>query len=417
MKKTLCIILALCLVLALGACSKAPAAQASPGNAAPAGQQSAAVSDTSTVAVGAVILARDDVSEDQIYAFVSNIFDNVAAITEQHAKGGELDLKFAAGVTSVPYHPGAAKYFAEKGVTVAAVKEGAGTGAKGNLTFGTGGDTGTYYGFGSVLANFVSGKTDFTVTAVVSGGSKANIEDLMSGDVQLGFAQSDVMSYAYNGERLFDTALKDFSVVAALYMEQVQIVTLNPEIKTVADLGGRAVSIGAAGSGVYFNAIDILNVYGLTESDIRPTYQSFDESTEALLDGQIDAAFVVAGAPTTAVTSLAATNDVYLVSLDDEHINKLMAESPFYAKATISKDVYGTPEDATTVAMSAVVIARNDVSDVDVYNFLYGTFENLDSLAHAKAAELSLEFASSFGGVPYHPGAVAYFADKGINIG
>ena len=136
MKKTLCIILALCLVLALGACSKAPAAQASPGNAAPAGQQSAAVSDTSTVAVGAVILARDDVSEDQIYAFVSNIFDNVATITEQHAKGGELDLKFAAGVTSVPYHPGAAKYFAEKGVTVAAVKEGAGTGAKGNLTFG-----------------------------------------------------------------------------------------------------------------------------------------------------------------------------------------------------------------------------------------------------------------------------------------
>ena len=72
---------------------------------------------------------------------------------------------------------------------------------------------------------------------------------------------------------------------------------------------------------------------------------------------------------------------------------------------------------ATTVAMSAVVIARNDVSDVDVYNFLYGTFENLDSLAHAKASELSLEFASSFGGVPYHPGAVAYFADKGINIG
>jgi TRAP transporter TAXI family solute receptor len=287
------------------------------------------------------------------------------------------------------------------------------------LTFTTGGESGTYYGFGSVLAQKVSEVTSSNVTAITSGGSAANIDALDVGDAQLGFSQSDVLAYAYEGTRTFADlgAIQSFSIVAPLYMEQVQIVTLNPDIKTVADLAGKAVSIGAAGSGVYFNAIDILNVYGITESDIRPTYQSFDESTEALLDGQIDAAFVVAGAPTTAVTSLAATNDVYLVSLDDEHINKLMAESPFYAKATISKDVYGTPEDATTVAMSAVVIARNDVSDVDVYNFLYGTFENLDSLAHAKAAELSLEFASSFGGVPYHPGAVAYFADKGINIG
>ena len=287
------------------------------------------------------------------------------------------------------------------------------------LTFTTGGPAGTYYAFGGVIAQKVSEVTSTKVTAITSGGSKANIEALEMGDAQLAFSQSDVLSYAYAGTRSFaDTgAVTNFSVVAPLYMEQVQIITLNPEIKTVEDLGGRAVSIGAAGSGVYFNAIDILNVYGLTESDIRPTYQSFDESTEALLDGQIDAAFVVAGAPTNAVVSLTATNDVYLVSLDDAHIDKLMSESPFYAKATISKDVYGTPEDATTVAMSAVVIARNDVSDVDVYNFLYGTFENLDNLAHAKAAELSLEFASSFGGVPYHPGAVAYFADKGINIG
>ena len=288
-----------------------------------------------------------------------------------------------------------------------------------DLTFTTGGPAGTYYAFGGVIAQKVSEVTSTKVTAITSGGSKANVEALEMGDAQLAFSQSDVLSYAYAGTRSFsDTgAVTNFSIVAPLYMEQVQIITLNPDIKTIEDLGGRAVSIGAAGSGVYFNAIDILNVYGLTESDIRPTYQSFDESTEALLDGQIDAAFVVAGAPTNAVVSLAATNDIYLVSLDDEHISKLMAESPFYAKAIIAKDVYGTPEDATTVAMSAVVIARNDVSDVDVYNFLYGTFENLDSLAHAKAAELSLEFASSFGGVPYHPGAVAYFADKGINIG
>ena len=84
----------------------------------------------------------------------------------------------------------------------------------------------------------------------------------------------------------------------------------------------------------------------------------------------------------------------------------------------IAADTYGMPEDATTVAVSAVVIASNDVADVDVYNFLCGVYENLEDLAkvHDKANELSLEFASSFVGVPYHAGAVQYFADKGIEV-
>ena len=273
------------------------------------------------------------------------------------------------------------------------------------LTFTTGGEAGTYYGFGSVLAQKVSDVTSTNVTAITSGGSAANIDAIDIGDAQLGFSQSDVLAYAYAGERTF-------------YMEQVQIVTLNPDIKTVADLKGKAVSIGAAGSGVYFNAIDVLGAYDLTEDDIKPTYQSFGDSAEALQDGQIDAAFVVAGAPTTAITSLAASKSVYLVSLDDEHIDALIEASPFYSKAVIPADTYGMPEDATTVAVSAVVIASNDVADVDVYNFLCGVYENLDDLAkvHDKANELSLEFASSFVGVPYHAGAVQYFADKGIEV-
>ena len=146
--------------------------------------------------------------------------------------------------------------------------------------------------------------------------------------------------------------------------------------------------------------------------------QSFADSAEALQDGQIDAAFIVAGAPTSAVTSLAASHDVSLVSLDDEHIDALIESSPFYAKAVIDADTYGMKENVSTVAVSAVVIAGNDVADVDVYNFLCGVFENLEDLAkvHDKANELSLEFASSFSGVPYHAGAVQYFADKGIEV-
>ena len=127
------------------------------------------------------------------------------------------------------------------------------------LIFTTGGDQGTYYGFGSVIAGQISDLTDTTVTAIVGKGSKGNIEAMDAGDAQLGFVQSDVMSYAYNGTNLFDGAKIDgFSTVAALYMEQVQIVTLNPEIKTVADLKGKTVSVGDSGSGVYFNALDCL---------------------------------------------------------------------------------------------------------------------------------------------------------------
>ena len=304
--------------------------------------KSAANVDTHTVAVGAVVIARDDVPTDEIYAIVSSIFDNKDAITAQHAKGKELDLAFASSVTAVPYHPGAAKYFAEKGYNVASVKDGAGNGKASSLSFGTGGDTGTYYGFGSVLAGYVTKNTPYSVTAVTSGGSKANIEDLTSNDVQLGFVQSDVMSYAYNGQRLFDSPVKGFSVVAALYMEQVQIVTTKSSIASGADLKGKSVSIGAVGSGVYFNAIDVLTAYGLTEKDIKAVYQSFGDSADSLKDGKIDAAFIVAGAPTTAITDLATAKTVFLVNIDDAHADSLIAASPFYSKYTIPAGTYGS---------------------------------------------------------------------------
>ena len=118
--------------------------------------------------------------------------------------------------------------------------------------------------------------------------------------------------------------------------------------------------------------------------------------------------FISVLAPTTAVTDLASGREISLVSLDDEHINALIAACPYYSKNVISKDVYNLAEDTTTVAVGAVVIARDDVSDVDVYNFLYGTFEDV--------AELNLDFAASVTSIGYHPGAVAYFADKGITV-
>ena len=331
MKKLMSMILALVMALSLVACGD----KGGSGDTAKAEH-----TDTTTVAVGAVILARDDVAEDDVYNFVADIFDNAESLVTSHAKYGELSLEYGASITSVPYHPGAAKYFAEKGFEVAAVKDGAGETDSRNLRFVTGGESGTYYAFGSVIAQHATNNAGVNVVGLSGNGSQANVQELVDGTADFAFCQSDVMAYAYNGTNLFDTKVEGFSTVAALYMEQVQIVTTNPDIKTVADLAGKSVSIGAPGSGVYFNAIDVLSAYGLTENDIKPTYQSFGDSADALKNGQIDAAFIVAGAPTTAVTDLATTKDTYLVSLDDEHVAKLLETSDYYTKTVIAKDVY-----------------------------------------------------------------------------
>lgn len=294
-----------------------------------------------------------------------------------------------------------------------------GGGSSAKLRFVTGGESGTYYAFGSVIAQHATNNAGINVVGLVGNGSQANIEELQAGNADLAFCQSDVMAYAYEGTNIFDAKVDCFSTVAALYTEQVQIVTVNPSIKTVADLKGKNVSIGAAGSGVFFNAVDILGAYGLdVEKDINPTYQSFGDSADALKDGKIDAAFIVAGAPTNAITDLATTKAVSLVSLDDEHIDKLLASSPYYTKCTIPADVYGLDADTTTVGVGAVILARDDVSEDAIYALCADIFDNAADLvsSHAKYGELSLEYAASITSVPYHAGAVKYFAEHNMTV-
>ena len=294
-----------------------------------------------------------------------------------------------------------------------------GSSASKDITFATGGEAGTYYAYGSVLAQYVSGKTDLNITAVVGNGSKANVEDLQADATQFAFCQSDVMSYAYSGTNLFEEKVDCFSVAAALYMEDVQIITLDPDIKTVADLRGKTVSVGASGSGTYFNAVDALAAYGMTMDDIDAQYLAFGDSTEAMKDRKIDAAFIVAGAPTTAVTDLATGNDVYVVSIDDEHIDALIEMSPYYSKHIIPAGTYsGMTEDAVTVAVAAVVLVNNSVDDDVVYDFVSTIFDNAAAISeqHAKGGDLDLSFATYITDVPYHPGAAKYFAEKGYAV-
>lgn len=289
------------------------------------------------------------------------------------------------------------------------------------MTMGTGGTAGTYYGYGGVLGQYIKNKAGIDVTVVSTDGSKANIQGVDAGDYQLGTVQSDVMAYAWDGTRSFETegSITSFRVVAGLYAEAVQLVTMNPEIKSVADLAGKSVSIGAPGSGVYFNAMDVLNAAGLTEEDINAQYQSFADSADALKDGKIDAAFIVAGPPTPAITELCTTNDAYLVPIDGDVAANLMASCPYYTVHTIPAGTYaGQEEDVQTVTVKATLIVSESASEEMVYNLTAAIFDNVDAIAaeNAKGSELSVENATSGMTAPFHAGAAKYFAEKGITV-
>ena len=288
------------------------------------------------------------------------------------------------------------------------------------MRFVTGGESGTYYALGTIMAQNAKEKAGLDITAVASGGSQANVNEIEDGTAQLGFCQSDVEAYAFTGTNLFEgMPVEVFSTVANLYEEQVQIVTCDENIKSVADLKGKNVSIGDAGSGVYFNAIDVLGAYGITENDIKPTYRKFADSAESLKDGKIDAAFIVAGAPTTAITDLSTSKQAYLVEIDAEHAADLIKASPYYNEATIKAGTYaGIDNDVQTLSVGAVVLAADSCSEDDIYAFVGSIFDNLDELkaANAKFGEFDLEKAASVTAVPYHPGAAKYFKEKGLEV-
>ncbi|MBQ7006970.1 MAG: TAXI family TRAP transporter solute-binding subunit [Oscillospiraceae bacterium] len=289
------------------------------------------------------------------------------------------------------------------------------------MTMGTGGTSGTYYGYGGVLGQYIKNNAGINVTVVSTDGSKANIQGIQSGNYQLGTVQSDVMSYAWEGTRSFEKEGKvdSFRTVAGLYAESVQLVTMDENIKSVADLKGKSVSIGAPGSGVYFNAIDVLTAAGLQESDINAQYQSFADSADALKDGKIDAAFIVAGAPTPAITELCTTNSAYLVPIDGAVADALMAACPFYTTYKIPAGTYaGQTEDVTTVTVKATLIVSADASEDDVYKLTAAIFDNAEAITaeNAKGAELSIENATGGMTVPFHAGAAKYFAEKGVTV-
>ena len=295
----------------------------------------------------------------------------------------------------------------------------AASGEKTKLTLATGSTSANYYAIGGVMStvlNPVLTKSEINVTS--TGASKANVQLLQDNEANIAILQNDVAYYADTGTSLFDgeDPYTDWGALCTIYDEVVQVFSLDPSIKTFTDLKGKTVSVGAAGSGDNFAASQIFAEYGMTFDDVNAVYQSYSDSAEGMKDGKIDAAFCVSGAPTTALVDLAATANkpLNIITLEDEHIDGLMGDYPFYAKTVIPAGTYdGLDRDVTTVSIRAMLVARNDVSEDVVYELMTAMFDNLDSLqaGHAKFANLSLETAKDGVSIDYHPGAEKFFSE------
>lgn len=293
-------------------------------------------------------------------------------------------------------------------------------GSSNNVAIATGGTSGTYYGFTGVVAqvlnNKLGGKINFTVES--TGASKANVQLVDSGDCKIALLQNDVMYYAYTATDMFEGSnpVTSFSSIAGVYPETIQIVA-QKGITSVDQLRGKVVSVGDAGSGVEFNARQVLEAYGMDiDKDIKKNNQSFADSADSLKNGTIDAAFVVAGHPTVAITELASNYDFEILNIDDMHLAALQSKYSFYSKATIPNGTYSKINGARqTAAVVATFIAGNNVSEDTVYEFTKGLFEYKNEFQHAKAEQIDINYAyQTAKSINIHPGALKYYKEKGL---
>ena len=289
-----------------------------------------------------------------------------------------------------------------------------------NYILATGGTSGTYYPFGGAIANIWNTKIEnMNVTAQATGASAENLRLISKGDAEFATVQNDVMDYAYHGTDMFaGQKLPNLASVGTLYPEVVQIAASKSSgIKSISDLRGKRVSVGDAGSGVEFNAKQILEGYGLTFDDIKKNNLSFKESAEGLQNGTLDACFVTAGVPNSALQELAFTSGLVLVSVDGEAADSICNKYSFYTKTVIPAGTYkGTDEDTDALAIKATLAVNASLDEDTVYQMTKALFDNLDELgvAHAKGKEVSAQAAVTGVSVPFHPGAAKYFKEIGV---
>ena len=286
------------------------------------------------------------------------------------------------------------------------------------LNIGTGGTAGTYYPIGGAIAEVLNKEIPgMSANAQSTGASVANVNMLGDGTIDLATVQNDIAYYAANGTEMFvDKKVNGLKGIAALYPETCQFVTLRSSgIKSLAELKGRRVAVGAVGSGVEANVRQILAAYGVSYDDIDAKFLSFAEGASALKDGNVDVAVLTAGYPTASVQDIAAQNPVRLLPVEDKIADDLIAKYPFYTKTVIPAGTYvGFDEAVPSVSVMAMLVAGPTVNEELGYTVTKAIFSNLDRLrtAHPVARQITRETVQTGMSLPMNAGAEKFFNEK-----
>ena len=202
-----------------------------------------------------------------------------------------------------------------------------------------------------------------------------------------------------------------------LWPNYVQLVTTaDTGIKSVNDLKGKRVGVGAPNSGVEINARMVLDAYGITYDDITPDYLAYGEAIDNMKNGQCDAVFVTSGLPNATVMELGTQYDMVVVPIDGEGRDKLVSDYPYYAKSVIPAGTYNNTEDVEGVFVYNIMLVREDLSDAMVYDMLEGIFANISTIkASHNAADKNIDITFGVDDIqlPLHPGAEAFWKDQG----
>ena len=257
------------------------------------------------------------------------------------------------------------------------------------INIATGGTAGTYYPIGGAIAEVLN-KNGMNASAQSTGASVANINMLKDKQVELAIVQNDITYYAVNGKEMFEEGgkVENLSAIASLYPETCQFIVMDASgIKSINDLKGKRVAVGAAGSGAEANARQILAAYGITYDDVDEQFLSFAEGAYALKDGTVDAAFVTAGYPTASVQDISSQNKIRLLPIDDEHIKALAEKYPFYTKTTVPAGTYqGFDEEISSVSVMAILVANDKIDAALGEKLTKAIFDNIDKIAAAHVA-------------------------------
>lgn len=284
----------------------------------------------------------------------------------------------------------------------------------------TGGQSGVYYPLGVALSQ-IYGKAIPNVksTAQVTKASAENLNLLQAGRGEVAFTLGDALSDAWKGdeEAGFKTPLKKLRGLSATYNNYIQIVaSADSGIKTLADLKGKRVSVGAAKSGTELNARAIFKAAGLSYKDLsKVEYLPFGESVELIKNRQLDATLQSAGLGVASIRDLATSVKIVVVAIPPEVVAKV--GDPAYQPAVIPANTYeGQTTDIATAAIPNFLVTQADVSNDLAYQMAKALYENLDTLyaAHNAAKAIKRENAVKGMPVPLHPGAERYYKEVGV---